>query len=69
MTEDEYTQFFEQLLRAHGGSLDSPSGWGEDGKTLYYSCTMPPIDVPLASTLDHAQRKVIVERARKKYCG
>lgn len=67
MTEDEYRDYFDQLLKSFGGSFDAPSGWGGDGKTLYYSCTHPPIDVPMGQHLNSDQRRVIVERAKAKY--
>lgn len=67
MTEADYTAYFTRLLRHYGGSINAPSGWGGEGKVLYFSCHNPPIVVPIASTLTDEQRAVIVERARKQY--
>jgi hypothetical protein len=67
MTESEYKAFFTRLLEKFGGSFDAPSGWGGDGKILHFSCTLPPIDVPIAEALSPEQRRVIVERARAQY--
>ena len=67
MTETEYKQFFERLLNKFGGSLNTPSGWGGGGNVLYFSCTRPPLDVPMPDHLSPEQRQVIVDRARAKY--
>lgn len=67
MTESEYEAFFSRLLKKFGGSLSAPSGWGGGGDVLHFSCTHPPIEVPIASKLSPEQRRVVVARMRKQY--
>jgi hypothetical protein len=67
MTETEYDDFFDRLLKSMGSSLASPSGWGGGGTVLYFSCAHPPIEVPLASSVNEAQRTVIVARASRRF--
>ncbi|MCW5692210.1 MAG: hypothetical protein KIT48_07585 [Pseudolabrys sp.] len=67
MTEAEYMAYFSRLLHNFNGSIDNPSGWGGGGNVLYFSCTTPPIDIPLPHTLTEEQRTVIVAKAKKRY--
>lgn len=61
MTEDEYRAAIDALLRPYGGSFSRPSGGWATGDKLYFSCVMPPIEVPLPQFLTEAQRQQIVD--------
>jgi hypothetical protein len=67
MTESEYRAFFARLLESFGGSYDAPSGWGGGGTVLHFSCTRPPIDVPIPESVTAEQRRVIVGRAKVRF--
>jgi hypothetical protein len=67
MTPEEYDVFFENLLSRFGASLSTPSGFGEDQNQLYFSCTRPPILIPVANSLTNSQRDKIVARAKIQY--
>jgi hypothetical protein len=67
MTESDYRAFFTRLLESFGGSYDAPSGWGGDGKVLHFSCTRPPIEVPIPELLNAEQRRVVVDRAKARF--
>lgn len=66
MTEQEYEEAVDALLRLHGGSYYRPSGGWAKGDKLFFSCVSPPVEVPLPHYLTPAQRRVIVERLTER---
>ena len=61
MTEDEYRAAINALLRPYGGSFARASGGWATGDKLYFSCVMPPTEVPLPQLLTEEQRIQIVD--------
>lgn len=60
MTEDEYREAVDALLRLHGGSFDRPSGGWAKGEHLYFSCVSPPVEVPLPQYLTETERRAVI---------
>lgn len=56
----------DALLRPHGGSFARPSGGWATGDRLYFSCVIPPIEVPLPQYLTEQQRQQIVDNLTMK---
>lgn len=66
MTEQEYEEAVDALLRLHGGSYNRPSGGWAKGDKLFFSCVSPPVEVPLPKYLTAKQRRVIVKRLTER---
>jgi hypothetical protein len=66
MTEEEYREAVDALLRPHGGAYNRPSGGWAKGDKLYFSCVTPPVEVPIPDYLTEEQRRVIVQRLRER---
>lgn len=60
MTEDEYRAAVDALLRPYGGSFARPSGGWATGDKLYFSCTIPPVEVPLPQYLSETERRAVI---------
>ena len=65
MTEEEYEARFNAILKKFGGSLSTPSGFSV--KALFFSCSHPPIEVPLAHLLTPEQRALVVAIAEEQF--
>jgi hypothetical protein len=65
MTVDEYASSVDAILKRFGGSYATPSG--HSLTDYHYSCAYPPIIIPYPEQLTPEQRRVIIERLKKKY--
>jgi hypothetical protein len=65
MTEQEYIDYVDELLRSFGGSWALPSG--DSRNNLYFSVAKHPIEIPHPKILSPEQRLVVVSRLGEKY--